>query len=129
MPSESKKIMRSYLIYLLSIISQDLFLLTMGTLPRNRIKSRKIRNIEVRRVLITYMFQFFFDQIYVAVALCSESSFFKQSPDHIYFFKEKTFLCETEVFCPSSIRLFFFFLVKLFNICHFIYEYIMQFVG
>ena len=105
MPSESKK-----RINLLSITLQDLFLLTMGTLPQSKIKSRKSRNIEVRRVLITYMFHFFFSiRLDVAVALCSESSFFKQSPDHIYFFKEKTFLCETEVFCPSSIRLFFFF--------------------
>ena len=72
----------------LSIILQDLFLLTMGTLPRSKIKSRKSRNIEVRRVLITYMFHFFSIRL---VYICSSGIvlqwiFFLQAVTRPYLF-------------------------------------------
>ena len=38
---------------------QDFFLLPMATLPRSKTKSRKNRNREVRRVLMTYVSVFF----------------------------------------------------------------------
>ena len=108
---------------------QDFFLLPMGTLPRSKTKSRKSRNREVRRVLITYVSVFFRSDYSICSSGIVQWIFFLQAVTRPYlFFLRKTFLCETEVFCPSSIRLFFFFLVKLFNICHFVYEYIMQFV-
>ena len=83
-----------------------------GTYPRSKIKSRKSRNIEVRRVLITYMFHFFLSDQYIYMQQwhCAVNLLSSSSHQTIFIFlKKKLFCVKQKSFVHPALDYSFFF--------------------